>query len=1008
MQHWYIFGILNAWLVGAADELWTARKAMPSLFAISADALIGRAVETALTLNIRLTQAQVATLESAIVPLLKDAAPTAVLSLPTPIFKSTPNAPPAPTGHFAPSSSAPVTSPSTPDPDSYRPKIPTSAAPRQTSKPLAGHTDLDANRPLGTFAEEKKTVADELEQKLCEVDSLLEKSDFQRPHLPGWSVFVREAQECYAIAAIHLMHIANVALRAEGGLVPEMLLKDAAAAAGADPRQLRLLLILKATLSSYGLTQHSALSARPFLRYLMEVLRTAGNPDFLDYDGSRSQDLLDPLLATTTALWDQFGEDVGVNLGIQTSTSYRCLCTGLSLADAIAAKKVQPLEGGKITAYTVVPLNLDPDFFGTGDEQPNLQTLLWHYFTETDVIAPAATCCTARAGTNFLTLHSCAHVFWAVIKRYTDPSAPLNHLRVNITDDVWLTDHKGDRHRYVVRGAALHEGPTLDSPSNHYTFILFNDSGPPTRLNDLRSRHFEEVELKTIVEPYVYAVALVRQSTTKAADIYGPHIPSCVGTYGWFDRKLGGRMIVDMGYGTCSASARVMALLDAPIKMPAARLPSSQSRFEAMDIDGDSIRRSSPAKAAIQAASKAPSTAVEVGIEVLNRNQLEDRFGKKPLRELGRGAFGQVSVCLDKTSGKKVAMKMVDMAKDDKYAKREAGAMVVINRGGGHRSVVKRLFIGCITDDSGRPQEMAIAMPLYAGDLAHIAALRSDIGRPLSAVEGRGAVFAVADALAYIHSMGIMHRDVKPQNCMVEASGAVVLGDFGAARRLAKEGEAEVTDIGSRDFMAPEVLLHSAGLQLPYGVEVDVFSTGGLWYWARQSQVLPFSGEKQQEAADAARQTDRRDKATQIQALIAHAYSCDVVSPSAQASPLATGGYAFMFFPDDDDDDLPAEEEALIQRCLSFQPSDRPTAQDLVSHPIFDPSSPSGLPHGPIRMPSLKEKASAAIASVASVVASAVSGAASSVAKALSPPPPPLPKLPAKRAFDQLPFSEDD
>mmetsp|Transcript_4665 Transcript_4665/g.7926 ORF Transcript_4665/g.7926 Transcript_4665/m.7926 type:complete len:245 (-) Transcript_4665:133-867(-) len=77
-------------------------------------------------------------------------------------------------------------------------------------------------------------------------------------------------------------------------------------------------------------------------------------------------------------------------------------------------------------------------------------------------------------------------------------------------------------------------------------------------------------------------------------------------------------------------------------------------------------------------------------------------------------------------------------------------------------------------------------------------------------------------AIAYIHSMGICHRDIKPQNVLVDFDNNIIkLCDFGSAKQLIK-GEPNISYICSRYYRAPELIFGNT----EYDCSIDVWSVG--------------------------------------------------------------------------------------------------------------------------------------------------------------------------------------
>jgi serine/threonine protein kinase len=133
-----------------------------------------------------------------------------------------------------------------------------------------------------------------------------------------------------------------------------------------------------------------------------------------------------------------------------------------------------------------------------------------------------------------------------------------------------------------------------------------------------------------------------------------------------------------------------------------------------------------------------------------------------------------------------------------------------------------------VLEVGGGTPTLVMVMPLYRGTLRMALATPADaqrVGENERAWRAR-MVQEVAKALIALHAMGILHRDVKPQNVFIDADGGARLGDYGLAydRALHLPGAEMACDVASAWYRAPELLF----LQRRYGGAVDVWSLGCL------------------------------------------------------------------------------------------------------------------------------------------------------------------------------------
>ena len=198
----------------------------------------------------------------------------------------------------------------------------------------------------------------------------------------------------------------------------------------------------------------------------------------------------------------------------------------------------------------------------------------------------------------------------------------------------------------------------------------------------------------------------------------------------------------------------------------------------------------------------------------------------------GRGGMGVVYRATHLALDHVVALKVIapDLAHDERFRerfKRESRVAVSIR----HPNVVPIHHAG---EEDG---VLFVTMDFVAG--SDLRALVSSAGR-LAPERAAGLVAQVADALDAAHARGLVHRDVKPANVLIERRGErehVFLTDFGLTKRA--EGATEMTAsgafIGTLEYMAPEQI---RGGDLD--ARTDVYALGGVAFAALTGRA-PFA-----------------------------------------------------------------------------------------------------------------------------------------------------------------------
>ncbi|KAE9025958.1 Cyclin-dependent kinase 2 [Phytophthora rubi] len=277
---------------------------------------------------------------------------------------------------------------------------------------------------------------------------------------------------------------------------------------------------------------------------------------------------------------------------------------------------------------------------------------------------------------------------------------------------------------------------------------------------------------------------------------------------------------------------------------------------------------------------------------------------------IGEGTYGVVYKSLDLKTQQVVALKRIRLETEDDGIPSTALREISVLRELEHPNIVR--LLDCLQEEG----KLFLVFEFMDKDLKRF--MEHKLGK-LEPGQIKSLLYQLLKGLAFSHSRGIMHRDLKPQNLLVNVTGELKIADFGLARAFSLPIKKYTHEVVTLWYRAPEILLG----QEVYCPPVDIWSVGVIFAEMVSKKPI-FTGD------------------SEIDQLYRIFMTLGTPNEASWPGVTKLRDYAPTFpkWKRKDRRELfPQLEESglnLLESMLRYDPGERISAKEALRHPYFD------------------------------------------------------------------------